>query len=84
MKFKALTVFLEKLKQVKENMEVYTNATVVKELITSQTEVKVYPFDQHVPKSKGVDLFLFNDHFLQSQQDCLREDKVSLQESTVF
>ena len=38
---------------------------LVKELITNQTEVKVYPFDQHVPESKEVDLFLFDDHFLQ-------------------
>ena len=67
MKFNALTVFLEKLKQVKENMEVYTNAIVVKELITSQTEIKLYPFDQHVPISKEVDLLSFDDHFLQLQ-----------------
>ena len=46
-------------------MDVYTNAMVVKELITNQTEIKVYPFDQHVPEIKEVDLFLFDDHLLQ-------------------
>ena len=57
---------------------------VVKELITNQTEIKVYPFDQHVPECKELDLFLFDDHFLQLQQDCLLEDKVCLHESTVL
>lgn len=37
----------------------------VKELITNQTEIKVHSFDQHVPESKEVDLFLFDDHLLQ-------------------
>ena len=44
----------------------------------------MYPFDQHVPESKEVDLFLFDNLFLQLQQDCLREDKVCLHESTVL
>ena len=65
-------------------MEVYANAMVLKELITNQTEIKWYPFDQNVPESKGVDLLLFDDHFLQLQQDCLREDKVCLYESSVL
>ena len=36
----ALTTFLEKLKKSKNNMEVCTNAMVVKELITNQTEIR--------------------------------------------
>ena len=44
----------------------------------------MYPFDQHVPESKEVDLFLLDDHFLQLQQDCLREDKVCMHGSTVL
>ena len=59
-------------------MRVYTNTMVVKELITHQTEIDVHPFDQHAPGSKEVDLFLFDDHFLQLQQDCLREDNVCM------
>ena len=51
---------------------------VVKELITHQTEIDLYPFDQHAPESKEVDLFLFDDHLLQLQQDCLREDNVCM------
>ena len=46
-------------------MEVYTNAMLVKELITNQTEIGVCPLNQHVPESKEVDLFLFDDHLLQ-------------------
>ena len=62
-------------------MEVYTNAMVVKELITNQTEIKVYPFDQPVPESTEVDLFLFDDHLLQFNH---LFDKVCLHESTVL
>ena len=64
-------------------MEVYTNAMVEKQLTTNQTEIKVYPFHQHVNESKEVDLSLFDHHFLQLQQECVREDKVCLHESTV-
>jgi len=59
-------------------MGAYTNALVVKELITNQTEIDVHPFDQHAPESKEVDFFFFDDHFLQLQQDCLREDNVCM------
>ena len=62
-------------------MEVYTNAMVVKELITNQTEIKVYPFDQHVLESTEVDLFLFYDNLLQFNH---LFDKVCLHESTVL
>ena len=62
-------------------MEVYTNAMVVKELITNQTEIKVYPFDQHVLESTEVDLFLFDDHLLQFNH---LFDKVCLHESTAL
>ena len=62
-------------------MEVYTNAMVVKELITNQTEIKVYLFDQPVPESTEVDLFLFDDHLLQFNH---LFDKVGLHESTVL
>ena len=30
---------------------------VMKELTTNHTEIKVYPFDQHVPESKEVEFF---------------------------
>ena len=54
---------------------------VVKELITNQTEIKVYPFDQHVLESTEVDLFLFYDNLLQFNH---LFDKVCLHESTVL
>ena len=62
-------------------MEVYTNAMVVKELITNQMEIRVYPFDQPVPESTEVDLFLFDDHLLRFNH---LFDKVCLHESTVL
>ena len=62
-------------------MEVYTNAMVVKELITNQTEIKVYQVDQHVLESTEVDLFLFYDNLLQFNH---LFDKVCLHESTVL
>ena len=62
-------------------MEVYTNAMVVKELITNQTEIKVYLFDQPVPESTEVDLFLFDDHLLQFNH---LFETVGLHESTVL
>lgn len=80
----ALTSFLEKLKQAKNNMEVYANSSQVKELITTQTNIEMDPFGNHVPESKHVDLFLFDDHFLQLQQDRHREDKACLHETTLL
>ena len=50
-------------------MEVYTDSKTIKELITSQTDIKVEPFNQYVPKSKEVDVFLLDDHLLQLQLD---------------
>ena len=47
-------------------MNVYTNSNQVRELITSQTHIDVEPFDFHVPESKEVNLFLLDDHFMQS------------------
>ena len=41
----------------------------------------MHPFDQHVPESKEVDLFLFDDHLLQFIHSF---DKVCLHESTVL
>ena len=32
-------------------MEVYTNSNQVKDLITTQTNIEVEPFDNHVPES---------------------------------
>ena len=46
-------------------MEVYTNSSQVKELITTQTNIEVEPFDNHMPESKEVDVFLLDDHLLQ-------------------
>ena len=53
----------------------------VKELITNQMEIKVYPFDQPVPESTKVDLFLFDDYLLQFNH---LFDKVCLHESTML
>ena len=44
-------------------MEVYTNSNIIKHLITTQTCIEVEPFDDNVPESKQVDLFIFNKHF---------------------
>ena len=57
-----LLLFWRSSNKLKNNMEVYTNAMLVKELITNQTEIGVCPLNQHVPESKEVDLFLFDDH----------------------
>ena len=59
-------------------MEIFANAKTVKELITRQTEIAVEPFNKHVPKSKEVDLFLIDDHFLQLTHDqlCLHESAI--------
>ena len=54
---------------------------VVKELITNETEIKVYPFDQPAPENTEVDLFLFDDHPLQFNY---LFDEVCLHESTVL
>ena len=64
-------------------MEVYTNSSQVKELITTQTNIEVEPFDNHVPESKEVDVFLLDDHLLQLQ-DRYREDKACLYETTLL
>ena len=56
-------------------MNVYTNSNQVWELITSQTHVDVEPFDNHVPESKEVNLFLLDDHLMQSNYQ--QEEKVS-------
>ena len=55
-------------------MELYTNSNQVKELITTQTNIEVEPFNQHVPESKEVDLFLLDDHLLQLQLDYQEDD----------
>ena len=65
-------------------MEVYTNSNQVKDLITTQTNIEVEPFDNHVPESKQVDLFLFDDHLLQLEQDCYNEDKAWLHAVTLL
>jgi len=44
-------------------MKVYTNSSVIKHVITTQTCIEVEPFDKYVPESKHVDLFIFNKHF---------------------
>jgi len=44
-------------------MEVYTNSNIIKHLITTQTCIEVEPFDDNVPESTQVDLFIFNEHF---------------------
>lgn len=49
-------------------MNVYTNSNQVRELIASQTNIEVEPFDNHVPEDKHVDVFLLDDHLLQLQQ----------------
>ena len=64
-------------------MEGYTNASQVKELITTRANIEVEPFDNHVPESKEVDLFLLDDHLLQLQ-DCYREDKACLYKTTLL
>ena len=64
-------------------MEVYTNSSQVKELITTQTNIEVEPFDNHVPESKEVDVFLLDYHLLQLQ-DRYREDKACLHETTLL
>ena len=64
-------------------MEVYTNSSQVKELITTQTNIEVEPFDNHVPESKEVDVFLLDDHLLQFQ-DRYREDKACLYETMLL
>ena len=40
-------------------MEVYTNSKTVKELITSQTNIELEPFDSNIPT--GADLFILDD-----------------------
>ena len=65
-------------------MELYTNSNQVKELITTQTNIEIEPFNQHVPESKEVDLFLLDDHLLQLQLDYQEDDKVCLQETTLL
>ena len=65
-------------------MELYTNSNQVKELITTQTNIEVEPFNQHIPESKEVDLFLLDDHLLQLQLDYQEDDKVCLQETTLL
>ena len=79
-----MTSFLEKLKQAKNNMEVYANSSQVKELITTQSNIEMDPFGNHVPESKHVDLFLFDDHFLQLQQVCCWENKARLHKTTLL
>ena len=54
---------------------------VMKELITNQTEIKVYSFYQPFPESTEVDLFLFDDHVLHFNHIF---DKVCLHESTAL
>ena len=65
-------------------MELYTNSNQVKELITTQTNIEVEPFNQHIPESKEVDLFLLDDHLLQLQLGYLEDNKVCLQETTLL
>ena len=65
-------------------MNVYTNSNQIKDLITNQTNIEVEPFDNHVPESKEVNLFLLDDHLLQSEQDFYREDKVWLHAATLL
>ena len=60
-------------------MEIYTNSNQVKELVTTQTEIEVEPFDKHVPESIEVDVFLIDDHFLQ-----LPHDQLTLHESCIM
>ena len=60
-------------------MEIYTNSSQVKELITTQTKIEVEPFNNHVPESKEVDVFLLDDHFLQ-----LPHDQITLHESCIM
>ena len=57
-------------------MEVYTNLKTIKELITSQTDIEVEPFNQFVPDSKEVDVFLLDDHLLQLQLDYQEDNAV--------
>ena len=63
-------------------MNVYTSSNQVRELITSQTHIDVEPFDNHVPESKEVNLFLLDDHLIQSNYQ--QEEKVCLHETMLL
>ena len=63
-------------------MNVYTNSNQVRELITSQTHIEVEPFDNHVPESKEVNLFLLDDHLIHSNYQ--QEEKVCLHETMLL
>ena len=63
-------------------MNVYTSLNQVRELFTSQTHIDVKPFDNHVPESKEVNLFLLDDHLIQSNYQ--QEEKVCLHETMLL
>ena len=65
-------------------MEVYMNSSQVKDLITIQTNIEWEPFDNYVPETKHVDLFLFDDHLLQLLLDHRQEETVCLHETTLL
>ena len=63
-------------------MEVFTDSKTIKQLITALTDIDVEPFDQYVPDSKEVNVFLLDDHLLQFQLDYQEDDKICLHETT--
>ena len=65
-------------------MNVYSNSNQVTELIASQTNIEVEPFDNHVPEDKHVDVFLFDDNLLQLEQDLYKEDKAWIHAATLL
>ena len=56
--------------------------TQVRELITSQTHIEVEAFDNHLPESKGANLFLLDHHLIQSNYQ--QEKKVCLHETMLL
>ena len=46
-------------------MKYYTNSNALKEWMTNLADIEdeIAPFDNHVPESKEVGVFLFDDHF---------------------
>ena len=63
-------------------IKVYTNSSTIKELITSQTNIEVEPFDNNVPEE--VDLFLLDDHLLQLQKRIGSYNKTCLEETMLL
>ena len=65
-------------------MEVFTNSKTIKQLITAMTDIDVEPFNQYVPDSKEIDLFLLDEHLLQFQLGYQEDDKICIHETTLL